>query len=128
MSGSAIAKSAEKCKAKSPVASKKFDMRDAVACELSFEKCAGGFRLGCCCDDSMECADLQSLCEAICERNCICCCVRDGVEVCNFNLCCGQCKCEGTKDGCCITCSSSKCCDTLQAICDCLECCCQDGC
>ena len=103
-------------------------MCDAVACELSFEKCKGGFRVNCCCDDSTECAELHDLCEAICDSECSCCCLRDEKQICSFNLCCSQCKCESTQDGCCITCTNAKCCAMLEAICDCIECCCENGC
>ena len=111
-------------------ASPKLDMQDAVACEISFEKCKGGFRIHCCCDDLGECAELHCLCEAICEGDCFCCCQRDGKQVCICNLSCGQCKCENTEEGCCITCTggNAKCCEILQACCDCLECCCKSGC
>jgi hypothetical protein len=128
MSSTATIKSPNNFKTKTTAASKKFDLQDAVACEFSFEKCKGGFRITCGCDDSLECADMQGLCAAICERNCSICCVRDGIEICNFNLSCCQCLCDNTKDGCCISCCNNKCCDMLQAICDCLQCCCENSC
>jgi len=108
----------------------KFDMQDAVSCEFTFEKFVGGFRIRCCCDDSLDCSDMQSLCDAICNQGCTCCCVRDGIQVCSFNLCCAKCKCENIEGGCSITCSSrdAKCCDILGTICECLETCCQNSC
>ena len=119
-----------KATAKASYASPKLDMRDAVSCEISFEKCKGGFRIQCCCDDSAECSDLQCLCAAIGEGNCSCCCTRNEKPICTFNLGCDRCKCENTDDGCCITCTSgdAECCEMLEACCDCLECCCQNGC
>src|SRR5262245_22640423 len=106
------------------------NMCDAVQCELRFEKCKGGFRIQCCCDDQATCADLQSLCQAMCDGNCSCICNQNGVQVCNFALCCDKCTCKNTKEGCCITCTSgdAKCCEVLQACCDCLEICCKSGC
>jgi hypothetical protein len=99
-------------------------------CELKFEKCKGGFRIQCSCDDAVACSTLQSLCQALCDGTCSCSCTWNGIQVCNFNLCCGHCKCENTKEGCCITCVSgdAKCCEMLQACCDCLETCCKSGC
>jgi hypothetical protein len=118
--------------ASKPIFAAKFDLQYAVACEFSFERFIGGFRIFCRCDDSAECTDLQTLCEAICENGCSCCCVRDGVQVCSFNFSCNKCKCkcESLEGGCSITCSSrdSKCCDMLAAICDCIECCCKNNC
>src|SRR5436305_4696711 len=99
MPSNVMNKFAGKPTGKGSFASPKLDMRDAVSCELSFEKCRGGFRIHCCCDDAMECDDLQCLCEAICECNCSCCCVRDENQICNINLC-DHCTCENTKDGC----------------------------
>ena len=46
------------------------------------------------------------------------------------SMACGTCKCEYTKDGVCITCTSGDkaCCEMLQKCCDCLETCCKSGC
>jgi hypothetical protein len=46
----------------------------------------------------------------------------NGMVVCTCNLTMGMCKCEMTKDGCCVTCTSGdqKCCDTIQGCCACL--------
>ena len=43
---------------------------------------------------------------------------------------CGNCKCEYTKDGCCISCTSGDkaCCAMIQECCDCLQQCCESGC
>lgn len=99
-------------------------------CELKFEKCTGGFRIRCKCPDEVSCATLQNLCRALCDGMCSCVCTWNGIQVCNFNLCCGHCQCENTSDGCCITCTSGDkaCCEMLQACCECLRCCCESGC
>ena len=95
-----------------------------------FEKTKTGCKIHCKCDDAIAAATLQNLCQALCQGTCSCCCTWNGIQVCNFNLCCGHCKCENTKDGCCVTCVSgdAKCCEMLQACCDCLETCCKSGC
>jgi len=99
-------------------------------CELKFEKCTGGFRIRCKCDDELACATLQNLCRMVCDGLCNCCCTWNGIPCCQVNLCCGTTKCEPTKDGCCITCTSGDkaCCEMLQAQCECLSCCCENGC
>ena len=99
-------------------------------CTLKFEKTKTGCKIHCKCDDAVAAATLQNLCQALCEGTCSCCCTWNGIQVCNFNLCCGHCKCENTKDSCCITCTSgdSKCCEMIQACCECLETCCNSGC
>jgi hypothetical protein len=42
----------------------------------------------------------------------------------------GMCKCDMTKDGVCITCTSGdpKCCEMIQACCECMSCMMKDGC
>lgn len=99
-------------------------------CTVRFEKCQGGFKMHCSCDDEVACGALQNLCRMLSDGLCSVCCCQNGVCVCQCNLTCGRCKCENTKDGCCITCTTGdkECCDILQACCDCLAKCCQSGC
>lgn len=100
-------------------------------CEVKFEKCAGGFKIHCCCDDDVACGALQNLCKMLAGGACSCCVCCNGVQVCCCNLTIGFCKCELTADGCCFTCTSGdkQCCEMLQACCDCLACCCKpEGC
>ncbi len=99
-------------------------------CELKFEKCAGGFKIYCACDDEIACATLQNLCRMASDGLCSCCCTYNGIPCCQINLCCGTCKCDFTKSGCCITCTSGDkaCCEMLQSCCDCLSACCDNGC
>ena len=99
-------------------------------CEIRFEKCTGGFKLYCCCDDDVACGALQNLCKMLQGGACSCCCLWNGSVVAQCNLCCGHTKCELTKDGCCITCTSgdADCCAMLQACCETLRTCCAAGC
>lgn len=99
-------------------------------CEVRVEKCKGGLKLHCTCDDDVACATLQNLCRSLSAGLCSVCCTQNGIPCCQVNLCCGNTKCELTKDGCCITCTSGDkaCCDILQACCDALACCLQNGC
>ncbi len=100
-------------------------------CKYEFEKCAGGFKINCSCDDEVACATLQNLCRMLADGTCSCCCTANGIAICQCNLTCGMCHTEMTKDGVCITCTSGdkKCAAMLQACCDCLAaCCCEPGC
>lgn len=99
-------------------------------CTVKFEKCKGGLKIECRCDDDVACGALQNLCKMLQGGVCNCCCLWNGTTICQCNLCCGHCKCELTKDGCCITCTSgdNACCEMLQACCQCLEACCKSGC
>lgn len=98
-------------------------------CELRFEKCNGGFKIHCVCEDDVSSATLQNLCRMLCDGLCSCCCTANGIPICQCNLASGRCTCEITKDGCCISCISGDkaCAKTLQACCDCLSCCCEAG-
>ena len=99
-------------------------------CRIHFEKCDGGCKIYCHCDDATATATVQNLCKMLAGGLCSCCCTWNGMAVCTVNLCCGNCTCEATKDGCCITCTSGddKCCEMLQACCDTLAACCESGC
>lgn len=54
----------------------------------------------------------------------------NGMTVCYCNLTCGFCKCEPTEEGVCIhyTSGDPKCCEMIQAYCDCLCCMMDCGC
>ena len=99
-------------------------------CTLKFEKTKEGCKIYCNCDDEVACGTLQNLCRMLCEGMCSCCCTCNGIQVCQCNLTMGLCKCEYTKDGCCITCTSGDkaCCAMIQSCCDCLSHCCESGC
>ena len=91
-------------------------------CTIKMEKCTGGMKITCVCDDKMACSMMQNLCTMLAGGMCSCCCMMNGMMVCCCNLTMGMCKCEMTKDGCCITCTSgdTKCCEMIQACCDCM--------
>ena len=105
------------------------NMCDAVQCTLRFEKCKGGFRIHCCCDDQTECPEFQTLCQALCDGNMLCCCMHNGNPIGSINLCCGECECDCASDGCCVTCTGcdKNRCKILRACCDFLEICCKNG-
>jgi hypothetical protein len=99
-------------------------------CTFKFEKCQGGLRIHCICDDPMACSMMQNLCTALQSGLCSCCCTLNGMTVCSYNLTMGLCKCELTDKGVCVTCTSGdqKCCEMLQSCCDSLSCLCNAGC
>jgi hypothetical protein len=92
-------------------------------CTFKVEKCTGGVKITCRCDDKMACSMVQNLCSMLQGGMCSCCCTLNGMVVCCCNLTMGLCKCEMTEDGVCVTCTSgdSKCAEMLQACCDCLS-------
>ena len=99
-------------------------------CTYKFEKCQGGMKVTCVCDDPMARSMLQNLCQALMGGMCSYTCTLNGMTVCCCNLTMGMCKCELTDTGCCVTCTSgdSKCCEMIQSCCDCLSCMCNAGC
>lgn len=99
-------------------------------CTYRFEKCAGGMKIHCVCDDKMACTMVQNLCQMLAGGMCSCCCLMNGLMVCCCNFTMGMCQCEMTSDGVIITCTSGdqKCCEMIQACCDCLTCMCDAGC
>jgi hypothetical protein len=99
-------------------------------CTLKFEKCQGGMRITCSCDDKMACSMMQNLCTMMQGGMVSCCMMMNGMMVCCCNLTMGLCRCETTDKGVCITCTSgdSKCGEMIQACCDCLSCMMKAGC
>jgi hypothetical protein len=91
-------------------------------CTFKMEKCTGGMKITCSCDDKAACSMVQNLCTMLAGGMCSCCCMMNGMMVCYCNFTMGMCHCEMTADGCCITCTSgdAKCCEMIQACCDCL--------
>ena len=73
---------------------------------------------------------MQNLCTMLQGGLCSCCCMMNGMLVCSCNLTMGLCKCEMTDKGVSLTCTSgdSKCCEMIQACCDCLTCMMNAGC
>jgi hypothetical protein len=99
-------------------------------CTLKFEKCQGGMKLTCACDDQAACGMVQNLCAMLQGGMCSCHVMLNGMTVCCCNLTMGLCRCETTETGVCLTCTSgdSKCCEMIQACCDCLHCMLNAGC
>src|SRR3954451_16629638 len=80
-------------------------------CTYKFEKCQGGMKVTCVCDDQMARSMMQNLCTMLQGGMCSCCVMMNGMMVCCCNLTMGMCKCEMTDKGICVTCTSgdSKC-------------------
>jgi hypothetical protein len=99
-------------------------------CTYTFEKCAGGMKVVCACDDAMARSMMQNLCASLLGGMCSYTCTLNGVTVCCCNLMMGLCKCELTPTGFCVTCTSgdAKCCEMIQSCCDCLSTMCAAGC
>ena len=99
-------------------------------CNIQVEKCQGGLKLRCVCEDEVATATLQNLCKMLADGLCSCSCTWNGICICQCNLACGNCACEYTHDGVSITCTSGDkaCCDMLQACCECLSKCLKNGC
>jgi hypothetical protein len=99
-------------------------------CTLKMEKCTGGMKITCSCDDKMACSMVQNLCQMLAGGMCTCCMMMNGMVCCTCNLTMGMCHCEMTKDGVRITCTSgdSKCGEMIQACCECMACMLKDGC
>jgi len=99
-------------------------------CTLKYEKCQGGMKVHCVCDDKVACSMMQNLCTMLQGGMCSCCVQMNGMTVCTVNFTMGLCKCEMTEQGICITCTSGdqKCCEMIQASCDCLSCLVNSGC
>jgi len=101
-------------------------------CTMKIEKCAGGMKIICNCEDKAACTMMQNLCTMMAGGMVNCCMMLNGMAVCNCNLTLGMCKCEMTPHGVCITCTSGDktCCDMIQASCECMAtmlkagCCC----
>jgi len=89
-------------------------------CTFKMEKVTGGMKITCSCSDTMATTTVQSLCSMLAGGMCSCCCMMNGMMVGCCNLCMGMCKCEMTKDGCSVTCTSGdkECAGMLAGCCD----------
>ena len=99
-------------------------------CTFKVERTDKGMKLVCSCSDKMACTMMQNLCTAMQGGMCSYCVMMNGMTICSCNLTMGMCKCDMTKDGVCITCTSGDkaCCDMIQACCDSLSAMLQAGC
>src|SRR5262249_3379080 len=55
-------------------------------CTFKYEKCQGGMKVHCVCDDPMAKSMMQNLCTALMGGMCSICCTLNGVTVCCCNL------------------------------------------
>ena len=87
---------------------------------MKFEKCPGGMRVTCSCDDPMAASMVQNLCSMMAGGMVSCCMVMNGMMVCCCNLTLGMCRCETTDKAVALTCTSgdAKCGEMIQACCD----------
>lgn len=99
-------------------------------CTIKIEKCQGGMKIHCMCDDQMACSMMQNLCTMLQGGMYSCCMMMNGMMVCSCNLTLGMCRCEMTDKGICLTYTSGdgKCSEMIQACCECLSCMVNDGC
>jgi hypothetical protein len=99
-------------------------------CTMRIEKCTGGCKITCVCDDKMACSMMQNLCTMMTGGLCSCCTMYNGMCVCTCNLTMGMCRCETTESGVVLTCTSgdAQCCEMIQACADCLCCHLEAGC
>lgn len=99
-------------------------------CLFKIERCTGGLKITCLCDDKMACSMVQNLCTMLAGGMVSCCCLYNGMTTCLCHLTMGLCRCEMTEDGVCIMCTSGdpKCCEMIQSCCDCLCCMLEAGC
>jgi hypothetical protein len=89
-------------------------------CTMKMEKCTGGVKITCTCEDKVSAGMLQNLCTMMAGGMCSCYCILNGMVACCCNLMMGQCKCEPTENGVCLTCTSGDkdCCAMIQACCE----------
>ncbi len=99
-------------------------------CTMKMEKMTNGMKITCVCPDPAACAMMQNLCKMMAGGMVSCCCMMNGMMVCCCNLTMGMCKCEMTKDGCTVMCTSgdADCCKMIQGCCDCMAACMAAGC
>jgi hypothetical protein len=99
-------------------------------CTMKMEKCAGGMKIHCKCEDEMSRVMMQNLCKMMAGGMCSFYCMMNGMVMCHCNMAMCKCECTSTKDGVCFTCTSGDkaCCDMCQACCDCMMHCMEAGC
>jgi hypothetical protein len=99
-------------------------------CTIKLEKCSGGLKLTCICEDKVSSSMVQNLCTMLQGGLCSCCCMLNGMVVSSCNLTMGLCKVEPTDQGVCITCTSgdAQCGQMIQACCEQISCLLDSGC
>src|ERR1700733_11288856 len=91
-------------------------------CKIKMEKCTGGMKMTCACDDAMSATMLQNLCSMMAGGMCGCCMMMNGVMKCYCIKGMGMFMCEPTKYCVYITCTifDPACCAMIVAICHCM--------
>ena len=99
-------------------------------CKMKFEKCTGGMKVTCTCDDPTAASMMQNLCSMMAGGMVSFCAMMSGMMACCCNMVMCQCKCDMTKDGCVMTCTSgdAKCAEMIQGCCDCMTAMMKAGC
>jgi hypothetical protein len=99
-------------------------------CTFKMEKCQGGMKITCVCDDAMARSTMQNHCTMLAGGMCGCCMTLNRMTVCGCNFTMGMCKCDLTDKGVTFTCTSgdAKCSEMIQACCDCLSAMLKSGC
>jgi hypothetical protein len=89
-------------------------------CTMKMEKCDGGMKMTCVCEDKMSAGMLQNLCTMLSGSMVSCCMMMNGMMMMNGNMMMGMCRFDMTKDGMTMTCTSgdAQCCKMIQACCD----------
>src|SRR3984957_326178 len=93
-------------------------------CMMKMEKCAGGMKMICTCEDKTSAMMMQNLCNMMAGGMCSCCMMMNGMCCCCCNMgMMGMCKMEMTAMGCTMTCTSGdkNCEKMIQACCDCMN-------
>src|SRR5438105_9777079 len=60
-------------------------------CSFKVEKCQGGMKITCSCDDTTACTMMQNLCQMLAGGMCSVCCMMNGMVVCCCNMTMGMC-------------------------------------
>ena len=99
------------------------NMMMAPKATMTMEKCEGGMKMMCRCDDAMSAAMLQSLCTMMAGGMCSIMMMMNGMPMCCCNMTMGMCKMEMMEDGMMMTCTSGDMdtCNMIQACCDCMS-------
>ena len=89
-------------------------------CTMKMEKCDGGMKMMCMCEDAMSASMLQNLCTMLSGSMVSCSTMMNGMTMMNCNMMMGMCRFDMTKNGMTMTCTSGdkECCRMIQACCD----------
>jgi hypothetical protein len=104
----------------------------APKCSMKMEMMKDGCKIECSCQDEMSMTMMQKMCKMMDGGMCSMMCMKNGICVCQCNMCMGNCKMMMTETGMCVcwTSSDEKCSEMIQACCksmmDCMNagCCC----